>query len=190
MSSSPIAPRAGSTPPETEVSARRRRPGAIAIDTTLVVLLLALLPQTLDLNEGARRFPIGTIAVLLALLLLDLAIELFPPVRRALAFLESDFVPTTPDAVVVDEVLHEQEVEQEEAAKREHNFRSIGPWAALAWLAALGAGMFFLGYVTVTPVFLALFFLWARVPLKVAIGITLTLSAFNYLVFYEFLGMT
>ncbi|MGH3306251.1 MAG: hypothetical protein ACRDOX_01075 [Nocardioides sp.] len=49
--------------------------------------------------------------------------------------------------------------------------------------------MFYLGYLVTTPVFLALFFLWARVPVKVAVGITLILSAFNYFVFYEYLGL-
>lgn len=166
-----------------------RSVGAITIDVALIAVLLALLPQTLDLGEAARRFPLVTTAVLVALLTLDLLMELVPAARRRLGFLEADLVGATPQrGVPTDAGVDSQEALGPEG-QSEQPHRAFSQWGALAWLTGLGVGMFYLGYLIVTPIFLVLFFLWARVPIKVAVGITAALSLFNYFVFYEYLGL-
>ena len=159
-----------------------RSRGAVVIDVILLIVLLALLPETLDLDDDARRFPLVTTVVLAALLALDLLIELVPGVRRRLGFLEADYVATTAAAAG-------ESFEGTEQPLPTTGHRQVGQWAALAWLTGAGVAMFYLGYLVTTPVFLALFFFWARVPVKVAVGITLVLSVFNYVVFYEYLGL-
>lgn len=172
---------------------RIRRPGAFAIDVVLVIILILLLPQALDLDDGARRFPLITIVVMLALLALDAAIEIFPAVRRRTGFLEADFIDVQRDELLVEQAGQPRgvapDVEPDVEAPKERTFRVLTIWQAGAWLVSLGVAMYFLGYVASTPLFLALFFLWARVPIKVAVGITATMSLLNYLVFFEYLGL-
>ena len=167
---------------------RRLRRGAIAIDVVLVAVLIGLLPETLDLTASARRFPLVTIIVLFGLLALDLLMELMPGARRRLSFLEADYVRATDDSLEVAELLEEQEA-QEQAEAQQTRFRLFTPWTATLALVAAGLLMYFVGYLVATPIFLALFFLWARSSIKVGIAMTVILSVFNYLVFYEFLGM-
>jgi hypothetical protein len=162
-----------------------RSVGAVIVEVALILMLLGLLPQTLDLGTSAGRFPIVTTVVLLGLLTLDLVIELVPAARRRLGFLEADYIAT-------DTATEAKEAEAEgEGAPGvpQPRHREFTQWSALAWLTAVGVGMYYLGYLATTPIFLAAFFLWSRVPLKVAVGITLTLSAFNYLVFFQYLGL-
>jgi hypothetical protein len=161
-----------------------RRPGAFGIDLVLLAIILLLLPQTLELGAGARRFPLIMLAVMALLVLLDAAMEAFPAVRRRMGFLEADFVEVA--SLDVPELQVQPDDLPAESAR---TFRVLTVWQALAWLTALGAGMSYFGYVVTTPVFLGLFFLWARVPLRVAIGITLVMTCLNYFVFYDFLGL-
>jgi Tripartite tricarboxylate transporter TctB family len=169
-----------------------RRPGALAIDVVVLLVLLGLLPETLGLGEGARRFPLVLMVVTVLLVCLDAAIELFPAVRRRTRFLEADFVEVDLDSVAPpaappaegDPVPHDPEPEPEQP-----RFRALRTWEAVAWLTGLGVAMYFLGYVVATPIFLALFFLWARVPIRIAVTITVVMTALNYFVFYDYLGL-
>jgi hypothetical protein len=161
-----------------------RRPGALCIDLVLLAIILLLLPQTLELGAGARRFPLIMLAVMALLVLLDAAVEAVPAVRRRMSFLEADFV----EVASLD--VPELQVQAEDLpAEPARTFRVLTVRQALGWLTALGAGMSYFGYVVTTPIFLGLFFLWARVPLRVAVGITLVMTCLNYFVFYDFLGL-
>ncbi|MQA77654.1 MAG: hypothetical protein GEV10_04075 [Streptosporangiales bacterium] len=169
--------------------------GAVAIDLVLVLLFAYLLYETTQLSGGARRFPLVTIVVTLGLVAIDLLLELFPPLRRRAGFVERDYVATSSDTVVADlESVpdNEPDSEEETAGDRPQGRqpRVFKAWEAMVWLLLLGFGMFLVGYMIMTPVFLAAFFLWARAPLKPAIGITVGVSGFLYLVFYQFLGFT
>ena len=168
---------------------RVRSRTVVALDLTLIAALLALLPQTFEFGEDSRRFPLVTISVMIGLLLLDLLIEVVPAARRRLAFLEAEMVPVPDEVATVQEILHDQEEEQDHQARQERDLRRFTPWSALVWLLAAGFGMFYVGYLLFTPIFLAVFFLWAKVPLKVAVGITLTVSLIFYFTFYRYLGM-
>jgi hypothetical protein len=168
-----------------------RRPGALAIDVVVLLILIGLLPETLGLGEGARRFPLALLFVTMALVCLDAAIELFPAVRRRTRFLEADFVEVDLDSVAPaalpsegEPVPHDPEPEPEQP-----RFRTLQTWQAVAWLTGLGAAMYFLGYVIATPIFLMLFFVWARVPIRLALTITVVMTALNYFVFYDYLGL-
>lgn len=174
--------------PQLQGPAVRARPrgGVLIVDAALIVVMLALLPQTLELSETARRFPLATIVVILGLTVLDLLIELVPAVRRVMRFVEDDFIPSTSESSEVSEILRDQE--DADAAKAPA-FRTFTPLTAMAALTVAGALMYYLGYLVATPVFLAAFFLWSRVPLKVAIGITAVMCALNYFAFYDYLGM-
>lgn len=165
-----------------------RSVGAIVVEMVLILVLIALLPQTLELGESARRFPLVTTVVLLVLATLDLVMELLPAARRRLGFLEADYIATGTAAAVAD-AEPQTENDGGDATGRATTHRKAGQWGALVWLTAAAVGMFYLGYLVVTPIFLTAFFLWSRVPLKVAVGITITLSLFNYLVFYMYLGL-
>lgn len=178
----------GGPVPDSRTPRRIRRPGALVIDALLVLILVLLLPQTLGLDDGARRFPLITIIVMLLLLLLDAAIEVFPAVRRRARFLEEDFIDVH-DEQLVEQAESSEDVAPEEGSQKERTFRVLTVWEAVAWLVSLGLAMYFLGYVASTPIFLALFFLWSRVPIKVAIGITATMSLLNYFVFFNYLGL-
>ncbi len=162
-----------------------RRRGALAVDLVVLVVLVVLLPQTLDLASSARRFPLIMNLLLIALVLLDAAIETFPAVRRRTGFLESDLVDVGSGLEVPDDEGEPLDVPEVGTPR----FRVLTVPQALGWLTGLGAAMYFVGYVYATPVFLALFFLWARVPVKVAVSITVVMTCLNYYVFYEYLGL-
>lgn len=168
--------------------------GAVAIDLVLVVLFTYLLYETTQLSGGARRFPLVTIVVTLGLVAIDLLLELFPPLRRRAGFIDRDYVAATPETVAGD-VESDPDTEPDGAAgvgerSKGRQPRVFKAWEAMVWLLLLGFGMFLVGYMIMTPVFLAAFFLWARAPLKPAIGITVVVSGFLYVVFYQFLGFT
>ncbi|MQA03423.1 MAG: hypothetical protein GEV07_12095 [Streptosporangiales bacterium] len=164
------------------VAANRPRwlTGAVVVDVVLIVFLSYLLYETTQLFGGARRFPIVTLPVTIGLLVLDLVLTLVPSLRRRLGFVERDYIKVAPAG----SASADGEAEQQAGARQ----RVLSPWLVLLWLLALGLGMYFLGYAIMTPVFLVAFFLWVRVPLKVAAGITIVMSALNYLVFYQLLG--
>ena len=165
---------------------RKPRRGVLIVDAALILVMLGLLPQTLELSETARRFPLATIVVIIALTVLDLLIELVPAVRRVMSFVEDDFIPATSETSDVNEIMQDQEDADAAAAPV---FRTFTPLTAMGALAVAGALMYYLGYLVATPVFLGLFFLWSRVPLKVAIGIIAVMCALNYFAFYDYLGM-
>lgn len=177
------------TAPQVDQAQERRKPrrGAVAIDIILIVGLVGLVPQTLELSETARRFPLATMAVIVSLAVFDLLIELVPPVRRRMSFVEDDFIPVTRESQEVSEIM--QEEEQEAEAHQSPAFRTFNAWMAMGCLVVAGGLMYAFGYLTATPVFLGAFFLWARVPIKVAVGITVTMSLLNYFAFYSYLGM-
>lgn len=168
--------------------------GSVAIDLVLVVLFAYLLYETAGLSGGARRFPLVTIVVTLGLVAIDLLLELVPPLRRRAGFVDRDYVATSSPTVATDgshaggESAGEEESAGAQPTGRQP--RVFKAWESIVCLLVLGFGMFYLGYAIMTPIFLAAFFLRARAPLKPAIGITVVVSGFLYLVFYQFLGFT
>lgn len=153
--------------------------GVVITDVVLIGTLVFLLPQTLDLSAAARRFPLATIVVIIALLLLDLAMTLSPWVRRRLAFLESG---VTASAELTEQVAEDQSATEQEP---EHDFRRLNLTQAIIWLVALGLAMAYLGYLVASPLFLLTFYAWARVPWKVAVGVTAVTMAVLYFGFHE-----
>ena len=155
---------------------------SIVTDLVLIVGLVALLPQTLGFSDAAQRFPLWTIYVAVALLVLDIAMELLPPVRRALAFLETEVGAPSGLANTDDD-------SEDDPADGTNRLRKASLVQALAWLIALGVGMYLVGYMITAPIFLLLFFVWARVPWKVTLVVTVLMTAVLYFGFYEFLRL-
>ncbi|MGH8869815.1 MAG: tripartite tricarboxylate transporter TctB family protein [Actinomycetes bacterium] len=176
MSTSTEAGRVAGHSPEAARPSRSR--GAIAVDLVLLGALVVLFTQTVDLAGASRHFPLVTLVVTSGLVLLDLAIEAFPVLRTRFRFLESDLVPQSSEP---------READAADEREQEPQRRTHGELAGLAWLLVLGLAMYVVGYVLVTPVFLVLFSLWARVPVRVWVPVTVVLTLFNYFVFFDFL---
>jgi hypothetical protein len=175
---------------ESDKAVSVRSTGAITVDVILLLVLLGLLPQTMEFGDSARRFPLATIVVLLGLITLDLVMELVPAARRRLGFLEADYIAATATtAHRAEELADAADHADSDAPVATPRHREFSQWSAIGWLTAVAVGMYYLGYLVTTPIFLGAFFLWSRVPAKVAIGITAALSLFNYFVFYQYLGL-
>ncbi|MPZ88586.1 MAG: hypothetical protein GEU81_11040 [Nitriliruptorales bacterium] len=163
-------------------SARRPRAGVVATDLFLIVVMLVLLVLALDLSSGtARRFPLLAITVTLALLALDLSSELVPALRRRMAVLDRGLIEVREDVAET-----AKEASERGRTDESHDApRAFKDWVVLAWVTALGAGMYAVGYLIAVPVFVAAFSIFARVPLKVWASTTVAIMLLNYFVLYQ-----
>lgn len=130
-----------------------------------VILLGAggyMLLQALQLGATPRRAPIWVLTAMLALVLLDIATSVVHALR--------------------DEMYLE-----------EHTDRIVAPLVVqlgyLSALVAAGALMYVFGYRVATPIFLAGFLLFMRVPLRILIPFVALFSGFVYVVFSELLNV-
>lgn len=160
--------------------------GAVLVDVVLILVLGYLLFEATQLFGGAKRFPMVTLPVTMALLAVDLVLTLSPSLRRRAGFVDRDYI----DVERGDATTADADRQTSDTAAQRQGPRRPSPWLVLLWLIGLGVGMVLVGYAIMTPIFLVAFFLWVRVPLKVAAGITLVMSGLNYVVFYELLGYT
>lgn len=165
--------------------ARRARTRVVATDVFLIAVLLVLLVLALDLSGTARRFPLLAITVTLALLALDLASELVPAIRRRMAVFDRGLIEVREDVA-------ESAKEASERGRTDESHdapRAFKDWVVLAWITALGVGMYVLGYLIAVPVFVAAFSIFARVPMRVWVSTTVAIMLLNYFVLHQLFNL-
>ena len=159
--------------PDLEEQARM---GTVALEAVLVVGATVLLVSAMSFNDSARQFPVIVLSVTIALLLIDVVTELVPGLRRRKAALEVGLIEAPHELV---EATHKASEGSDGGARR-----GFSEWVVIAWLVFLGVAMFLIGYRIAAPVFVALFGLYARVPVRVWLLTAIALALLGHFVLF------
>lgn len=152
------------------------RRGVLVIDGVLLASAVTLLILAVSLNETARRFPIGVLAVSVVLLVVDLAVELVPSLRDRLRPIDAGLIAPPDDLAGT---------AKEQIGGNAQSGTAVGERTALVWVVGFGVAMYVFGYRVAGPLAVAAFSAYLKVPVRVWVPIVTVLALLNHFVLYE-----